>query len=267
MCTSLLAECLLSHARSTAAVVDTSGNFDVMRLYSFLLARLQDDAGLLQRYLRDAGAEGSSIEDVAAKMLDRVKIMRAFDLVGVMEAVGEVRDELEGRTQPPAETTVEEPKSREQQEETEQKATMRKSPVEPPKETMGLEKPREAPKRTFVADSDEEDALLFEEESIAPTSATLVPEHAPPAVEEDEMLFVDGADERILVSSPPWASSSPSQPPTPTTVAPDTDLPSNSTRPAFLLVDNLAHVVTPLLKKNYVQGKTLHLSALLIDIR
>ena len=78
-------------------MVDTTGNFDVLQLYAFILKRLQGDVGLRGRFQQGVGMEGVGVEDVAAKVLDRVNIMRVFDLVGVIEAVGEIRDELEGR--------------------------------------------------------------------------------------------------------------------------------------------------------------------------
>ncbi|KAF2200117.1 hypothetical protein GQ43DRAFT_441887 [Delitschia confertaspora ATCC 74209] len=79
---------------SCAAIIDTTGNFDVFRIYTFLLLRLQSDAELLNQLRK--GEEMESVEDVAAKVLERVKIMRVFDFEGLMEAVEEVREELNG---------------------------------------------------------------------------------------------------------------------------------------------------------------------------
>lgn len=87
---SLLVDSLFTYVDSTAAVIDTTGNFDVVKLYALILARLQSNADA------DADADGVGVQDIAARMLERVKIMRVFDFVGVKEAVDEVREGLEG---------------------------------------------------------------------------------------------------------------------------------------------------------------------------
>ncbi|KAF1971914.1 hypothetical protein BU23DRAFT_581160 [Bimuria novae-zelandiae CBS 107.79] len=260
MCISLMADSLLRDAGAMAAVVDTTGNFDVLTLYAFVLARLQDDAALFGSLLESVGIQASSVEDVAAKVLDRVKIMRAFDLVGVMEAVGEVRDELEGilprEGEPPKPGgSHQDLPSEKDLNETSQEEIL----LEEPSREENVERPKEMPKRTFVADSDEEDELLFDDEPVLPMSTALPPPNAPPAV-EDELLFFDGADERIPVSSPPWDSPSQSDPETPINVLSNATL---SSKPSFLLIDNLAHVVTPLLRKDYIQAQNLTSSFLL----
>jgi hypothetical protein len=133
----------LRYPETSAAVIDTTGNFDILRLYALLLAELQQHAELLKS-LRSNSKPSESAEDVAAQLLDRVKIMRVFDFVGVREAVGEIRDELEGKIFPDvAREAVNEVNKAEQ-------------------ETPVVRKP---PKRTVVADSedeDDDDEMLFE---------------------------------------------------------------------------------------------------------
>lgn len=251
MCMSLVAEYLLKGIRNTVAVVDTTGNFDVLKLYVALFARLRDDPGLLERFLQGTDGAARSAEDVAAALLERVRIMRAFDLVGVMEAVGEVRDELEGRKPHPTEVL---PTNDEPAEEPPKggRDTMNQPLEDPPKE-QDVEKQKEIPKRTFVADSDDEDELLFDDEPVATGTSSLTPLEDLPPIDEDEILFVDGADDRIIVSSPPWES--PLESPegeTPQHNPPEADAPLK--KPTFLLIDNLAHVISPLTKKDYTRG-------------
>lgn len=69
-----------------AAVVDTTGNFDVVGLYGALVVWLKKE-------------EKSEVEKMAAEMLERVKIMRVFDFEGVREAVGEVEAGIVGAKQ------------------------------------------------------------------------------------------------------------------------------------------------------------------------
>ncbi|KAK3197655.1 hypothetical protein GRF29_216g807332 [Pseudopithomyces chartarum] len=233
-----------------------------MRLYVTLFARLRDDAELLEGFRQGADGGGPSAEDVAARVLERVRIMRAFDLVGVMEAVGEVRDELEGRKTQVAEALptnggVDEEPQKEKSDIT----TQEHFPSEEVRKQQDAEEQKKVPKRTFVADSDDEDELLFGDEPVATGTSSLTPTEDLPEIAEDEILFVDGVDERIIVSSPPWNSpvESPAAPPQP--IQSETDAPPK--RSTFLLIDNLAHVVSPLLKKDYAQAHALTSSFLL----
>ncbi|USP78538.1 uncharacterized protein yc1106_05812 [Curvularia clavata] len=122
---------------SEAAVVDTTGNFDVLGLYALLVARLK-------------GLEKGEVEAMAAKMLDRVKIMRVFDFEGVKEAVREIVMEVEGQSR----------KKIEEKKERDELRVVEEAPA------AGKE---EKPKRTYVADSededDEEEEMLFESET------------------------------------------------------------------------------------------------------
>lgn len=211
MCRSLLVAALLKCPGEMAAVVDTTGNFDVMRLYTLILAQLQKSAEVLER-VRVATKSGGvdAVGDIAAKVLDQVKIMRVFDFIGVREAIGEIREDLEARKRPsrprPHEESV--PKAK-----------------EPTPETQVL------PKRTVVADSEDEDDedMLFD--SSTPTAAPEAEAEPAPAVQQQEP---DAAPVELQEAG--------------------SDLPSSKVK--FILIDNLAQVINPLLKKDYVKGHT-----------
>ncbi|KAF2824794.1 hypothetical protein CC86DRAFT_353369 [Ophiobolus disseminans] len=156
VCRTSLVSSLLQYPDSTAAVIDTTGNFDVLRLYTLILARLQQSPDVLVS-IRAAtkSAPEATVEDVAAKVLDNIKIMRVFDFVGVREAIGEIRDDLEGRKPPKP-----------------QKEEGRDELAYKPK--ASTPEPRPLPKRTVVADSeDEEDdeEMLFDSSAPPPDPA------------------------------------------------------------------------------------------------
>jgi hypothetical protein len=176
LATSLLVDCLVSDAENLVAVVDTVGNFDVVGLYGGILKRM-----------------GEGKEEMARGMLDRVRIMRVFDFVGVGEAVGELREGVEGGK-------GEEVQGREE----------------------GGEKMLQ--KRTEVADSEDEG-------------------------DEEEMLF-DMTGPPLETTEPHTAS--PSQP---TSIDKPPQTPKLKLK--LILLDNLSHVLTPLLKKDSVSATTL----------
>lgn len=93
----LLVDCLTKDSESEIAVIDTTGNFDVVGLCTQILRRLEKEPDMLVRQVEHVGLEQEK-ERVAAGILDRVRIMRVFDFVGMREAVGELRDGLEGRS-------------------------------------------------------------------------------------------------------------------------------------------------------------------------
>ncbi|KAF2125725.1 hypothetical protein P153DRAFT_399867 [Dothidotthia symphoricarpi CBS 119687] len=201
LCQTLLVNSLLTYHDSTAAVVDTTGNFDILRLYTIILSRLQHDATLIASLNLPTTTPDSAqeVEDVAAQVLDRVKIMRVFDFVGVVEAVGEVRDEWEGRSS-------------------------RNDMVEKEKEDV---EPKKPPKRTMVPDSEDEE-------------------------EDEEMLFD--------VTAPTTSVQEPGPEPEPEPINSKTTEQDQDSKPArtkFILIDNLPHVLNPLLKKNFVEANAL----------
>ncbi|KAK8171786.1 hypothetical protein BKA80DRAFT_306464 [Phyllosticta citrichinensis] len=108
---------LLSSSTAHATLIDTTGTFDVGRLYATILSHVRQRRRLARAQLRnqtatlalalqqqeqrqvdaDAVSEGGE-EEEAAKVLDRVKYARVFDFVGMVDAVTEVRERLEAPT-------------------------------------------------------------------------------------------------------------------------------------------------------------------------
>ena len=87
---------VLLHQASEVAVIDTTGSFSPLLLCDILITRDQ------QLRLASGKPPGSLSAPHIKAYLDRVKIMRAFDLVGVGESIQEVSEEwspvaLEGR--------------------------------------------------------------------------------------------------------------------------------------------------------------------------
>lgn len=82
----LIASHLLLSNRAEATVVDTTNSFDVRRLHTRLVA-----------LLREKGNDGDAKEQ-AVRVLERMRIMKAFDLVGVSECIAELREALDTRS-------------------------------------------------------------------------------------------------------------------------------------------------------------------------
>ncbi|KAI8936600.1 hypothetical protein NX059_007001 [Plenodomus lindquistii] len=172
-------------------------------------------------------------------VLDRVKIMRVFDFVGVKEAVDEVRDGLEGRKVAVSKVeTQDEKKPEETPEETHGK-------MEDTVEVTEPETTKTLPKRTVVADSEDEDE------------------------DEDEDMLFDAQDAPVTAGAAPKppASDLPSQTPSNqshNSPSPDTEPPfptTTATPPPrqikFLFLNNLTQALNPLLKKDYISAHAL----------
>jgi hypothetical protein len=200
MCSRLLVDSLFKYSESMAAVVDTTGNFDVVQLYTRILERVR----------KDNSAKGKE-EDVAAKILDQVKIMRVFDFVGMREAIGEIRDDLEGRKR----TGWKKQEGR--------GYTRPSTPKRPTPEPLTPE----MPKRTVVADSEDED-------------------------DDEEMLFDTAEPVETTLPIPGPEQSKPSPQPEPKAITEQQAQPPSKVK--FILIDNLTQVLTPLLKKDFIQG-------------
>ena len=82
ICINLLAYHLLSSPDAQAAVIDTSGSFDVLKLHNVLLQQCK------KYELRSTDAK-------AEEALDRVRVMRVFDFVGVSESINEIKMEFD----------------------------------------------------------------------------------------------------------------------------------------------------------------------------
>jgi len=164
----------------------------------------------VQTSLRSSLNQGpeAPTEDLAAKVLDRVKIMRVFDFVGVREAIGEIRDEIEKKKDVERASNSEEKKTELPMNEA--------AKEEPPVEKVPV-------KRTYVADSEDEE-------------------------DDEEMLFdsdVTGTRAAQSVQNPE---------PTRIEASEDTNAEIIPGPMKIVLIDNLAQVLNPLLKKDYIQG-------------
>jgi hypothetical protein len=217
----MLVDSLIKRPGSTAAVVDTMGNFDVVGVYTGILERLKRDETVMGKV-----GDGEKVEDVAAKILDRVKIMRVFDFVGVREAIAEIREDLEGRKvgvskKEAGQETVRSPRRR-----TPERV---RSPKRPTPEPLT---PEPLPKRTVVADSEDED----DDEMLFDTASPLKTEKAAPAVQEPQ------PNQKLQASTIDT---------TPESIPQQEEPPGKVT---FILIDNLAQVLDPLFKKDYIQG-------------
>jgi hypothetical protein len=215
LCLSFLAAFLLSTTTDAAAIVDTTGNLDVFRIYALLLSRLQHDAEIRKAQAVAQRRSDAPAEDVAAKILDRVKIMRVFDLIGVMETISEIRGGLEQSGNEDKQTKNKEQHDRKAEKE-------EKKEVEP--KTLS---------KTVIADSeDEDDEMLYDtsgptdEPPLPPSKETETGPSEPPAPPEPEQKPHEQTEANI------------------------------SQRISFVLIDNLAHVVSPILKKDHVHGSS-----------
>ncbi|KAI1519906.1 hypothetical protein Ptr86124_000274 [Pyrenophora tritici-repentis] len=217
ICRTYLVSSLLQHANSTAAVIDTTGNFDIFRVHTLIVARLSAHVDGIPESLRSLldPEKGVGIEEVAAMVLDRVNIMRVFDFEGVKEAVGEIEAALEKVEDEVERKNVVGLVGEEEEKRMNEREDM---PNEP-----------EKPKRTYVADSEdeedgEEDEMLFNIETIETTTTTVA---APP----------------VQIAT---LNISPSKP-----------LEQQPSTIKFILIETLAQVINPLLKKDYIQANAL----------
>jgi hypothetical protein len=154
---SLIANHLLLTSQCEATILDTTNSFDVRRLHKRLVCGLQQ-----QTNGDDAKAE-------AVQVLERVRIMKAFDFVGMTECVAELRESLEAREQ--------------------------KKPQQAP-ESSSRESKAPAPRGT-VGDSEDEDDMLDDVELTAPEQPPPLspkptgPEERPPESHRQHLLVID----------------------------------------------------------------------------
>lgn len=82
---------IVSSPEANAAVIEATVAFDVLSLHRGLCAQL--------------ASSGRNVIDAEA-MLDRVKIIRAFDFFGIVEALDEIKDASNSAPKPPMATHV-----------------------------------------------------------------------------------------------------------------------------------------------------------------
>ncbi|KAF3038365.1 hypothetical protein E8E12_008479 [Didymella heteroderae] len=220
----LLVDALLRYPEQSVAVVDATGNFDVVALYKLVLARLERESG--KAGLEMEGSGGGGVQEMAARTLDRVRILRVFDFVGMKEAVGELRDGLEGKER--GNDVVQE----EMESVSQGIAAGEANTANNTEEGSPLQV-----KRTEVADSEDEeedledlnDEMLFDTTAPAPDPVKTTPSN-PIA---DASSQSTGPNEQTTTELAP-------QPPLKT-----------------ILIDNLAQVLAPLLKQDTVSANKL----------
>ncbi|UPX12811.1 uncharacterized protein EKO05_0003347 [Ascochyta rabiei] len=230
----LLVDCLFRSGDSGVAVVDTTGDFDVVGLYARILRRVDE-----QCFVFESGGGDGEVdvqkrkEGRAAELLDRVRILRVFDFVGVREAIGELSGELEGRRGGGGGGSGggEESGDGSVVAEEENKKVV----------VDGEEAHAPPPRRTEVADSEDEEG----DDELE--------------TQDEEMLF-DIEEQTTEETSAPAPVSLHSTPHT--TSQRNTWQPNIAEKPSppklnLILIDNLAHVLLPLLKKDSIQGTSL----------
>ncbi|KAH7402337.1 hypothetical protein DE146DRAFT_463010 [Phaeosphaeria sp. MPI-PUGE-AT-0046c] len=221
VCRMILVDSLLKYPDGMAAVVDSTGDFDVLGVYTGLLERLRRGT---EDFEKMKMKEEDTVEEVAARALDRIKIMRVFDFVGVREAIGEIRDGLERGE-------VHDHKTKELRREPHQIVSKPATPKRPTPEPLT---PEPQPRRTAVADSEDED-------------------------EDEEMLFDTIAPSQAVQKAEPSPKPDIQHPSTHTNPEPESSEEATQPRTPIkcILIDNLAQVLNPLLKKDYIQANAL----------
>ena len=156
--------------------------------------------------------------------------MRVFDFEGVVEAVEEVKEEFGGSIEEAI--SVEEKKSSEEGEADEQE-----------------KKPVPVPRKTVIPDSEDED----EEEEKKPVSVprkTVIADSEDEDDEEDEMLL----ETPIITTDAVSPQKGQTEAERPRTSDRKEEV-TNEGKVSLVLIDNLAYVLNPLLKEDYVKGK------------
>jgi hypothetical protein len=167
-------------------VIDTTGTFDVLRLHEAIITRVKSkilterarQIGDLQPEMSPPLPPAEDYEKTAEKALERVKILRAFDFVGVVEAVDELSEELRSISKG-------------------EYGEMKETEKVPPPKRVEPAKPR-----TEVADSDEEEDedMLFESPPAAVEEETLAnpPSSLPSQILENiGMIIIDNISQVV----------------------------------------------------------------------
>jgi hypothetical protein len=79
---------IVAHPSTTVCILDTTGTFDVVRMHQTILSRL------------NASSISADVNSEAEALLDRIKIARIFDFLGLFEAINEIKNETFAVVQP-----------------------------------------------------------------------------------------------------------------------------------------------------------------------
>ncbi|KAF2136147.1 uncharacterized protein K452DRAFT_302997 [Aplosporella prunicola CBS 121167] len=252
---------LLASSANSAVWIDTTGTLDVLRLYDVILARLR----LRQRHVTSTDPnqdqeqeqeQEQALEAAAVAALDRVAIMRAFDFAGVVEAVGEVRERLEGGGEDVAVAVAVAEKSEgmvneeEEEEEEAEKKSQSVERAEPAREESARRRTGLARVRSTIADSEDEGEDEDEDEDeMLLDEASAVFDEPGHHVDKKEQQQQQQQQQQNTTTSPLPPQTQPQ-----TQTQTQTPIPPPGPKPGFLLLlDNLAQVTAPQLKANYVQ--------------
>lgn len=239
-----------------AAVIDTTGNLDIFRLFTIILDRLRVNSELRRPLFGALSLESVTLEELAAKALERVKIMRVFDLVGLLEAVDEIRGNLEGRLRKGKGVSLEYERDENRMKGNEKNGEIKIVPEEPRVLQIpdDREKDGKEVERVIQDSQESEDEMLFES-----SAAELLPEPVEP-------VEVEPAGQTLPIAQLEAPQSAPSMSTHTQQLShePEAEVPDEKDHHedcelqpmfSFILVDSLAHLVNPLLSKDYVQGK------------
>ncbi|KAK6433180.1 hypothetical protein LTR95_010642 [Oleoguttula sp. CCFEE 5521] len=83
VCHALLTSHILPSSKAQATVIDTTNSFDVKGLHGVIMASLR------------RSEEGGDYARAALAALGRVRVMKAFDFIGLTECISELRDDLD----------------------------------------------------------------------------------------------------------------------------------------------------------------------------
>jgi hypothetical protein len=87
---------------TSVAIIDTTGSFPLPVVRDIILDKVS------QTLPGDVGMSSEALQQNLAQCLARIEIMRCFDLVGLLEAIGEIRDKCEVRSTGPSEASPKE---------------------------------------------------------------------------------------------------------------------------------------------------------------
>ena len=161
---SLIANHLLLSSQCEASIIDTTNSFDVRRLHKRLVSGLQE-----RKNSDDAKAE-------AMQVLESVRIMKAFDFVGMIECVAELRESLEAREQ--------------EKPQTEPESNLKEAKAPIPRGTVG--------------DSEDEDDMLDDTE---PVSLDKPPPPSPRAPGSEEKLWENPSQHLLVIDNITYVAS------------------------------------------------------------
>ncbi|KAL1613570.1 hypothetical protein SLS54_010475 [Diplodia seriata] len=208
---------LLSQPANQAVVIDTTGTFDVLRLYNAILSTIRHDPS--------HGRINTAVEEqeaAAEKTLGKLKIMRVFDFLGMIEAISEVREILE----------IQQHGQKGQKNNQSHRPTGVEDqvPANEQESGRGLQRVRSTiPDSDDEMEEDEDEDVMLLEKEVKPPEDERTERRAEQVQEEDNKMEEEVEEGRV----------------------------------GMIVVDNITHAVSPMVKTNYAQGMPHELSSTL----